>query len=232
MPDILAPTRVAFINAHPIQYFVPLYADLNRTPLNTAGNLRSNGRLGLGDEGDGRWRGNRDFRRGEWLKALSVAGDPLERLLRVTDFEVFRVDLEAALSRSDRAKGGRPPYDAVLMFKVLVLQTLCTLSDDQTEYQLKRPAVFHAVCRTHIARRRTGRQNDLVVSRPVARAGAAERLFARFDALPRAKGWLAVGGQIIDATVIEARRPRLTQTEKDTIKGGGFPAEWTPARRA
>jgi Transposase DDE domain len=57
-------------------------------------------------------------------------------------------------------------------------------------------------------------------------------LFARFDALLKAKGWLAMGGQIIDATVIEAPRPRLTQAEKDTIKGGGTPAEWTPARRA
>ncbi len=53
------------------------------------------------------------------------------------DFELFRAELEAALQRSDRAKGGRPPYDAVLMFKVLVLQTLYTLSDDQTEYQLR-----------------------------------------------------------------------------------------------
>jgi hypothetical protein len=41
-----------------------------------------------------------------------------------------------------------------------------------------------------------------------------------------------MGGQIIDATVIEARRPRLSQAEKDTIKGGGTPAEWEPARRA
>jgi transposase, IS5 family len=40
------------------------------------------------------------------------------------------------------------------------------------------------------------------------------------------------GGQIVDATVIEARRPRLTLAEKDTIKGGGVPADWTPARRA
>ena len=66
----------------------------------------------------------------------------------------------------------------------------------------------------------------------LARAGAAEQLFARFDALLRAKGWLAMGGQIVDATVIAARRPRLTQAEKDTIKGGGVPAEWKPARRA
>ena len=41
-----------------------------------------------------------------------------------------------------------------------------------------------------------------------------------------------MSGQIIDATVIEARRPHLTRAEKDTIKGGGTPAEWTPARRA
>jgi len=37
----------------------------------------------------------------------------------------------------------------------------------------------------------------------LARAGAAEKLFARFDALLREKGWLAMGGQIIDATVID-----------------------------
>ena len=62
----------------------------------------------------------------ERLKALSVSGDPLERLAQVVDFEPFREDLEKALLRSDRAKGGRPPYDAVLMFKVLVLQSLHT----------------------------------------------------------------------------------------------------------
>jgi len=73
----------------------------------------------------------------ERLEWLSAAGDPLERLAAVVDFELFRGELERALKRSDRAKGGRPPYDAVLMFKVLVLQTLYTLSDDQTEYQLR-----------------------------------------------------------------------------------------------
>jgi hypothetical protein len=72
----------------------------------------------------------------ERLKALSAAGDPLERLRAVVDFEPFRSDIEAALERGDRSRGGRPPYDAVLMFRILVLQTLYTLSDDQTEYQL------------------------------------------------------------------------------------------------
>lgn len=49
------------------------------------------------------------------------------------DFELFRPERDAALGRADRAKGGRPPYDAVLMFRILVLQTLYTLSDDQAE---------------------------------------------------------------------------------------------------
>jgi transposase, IS5 family len=43
----------------------------------------------------------------------------------VVDFEVFGGDLEAALSRSDRVRGGRPPYDPVLMFKVLVFLIGC-----------------------------------------------------------------------------------------------------------
>ena len=54
----------------------------------------------------------------ERYQALSKAGDPLERLGGVIDFEPFRYRLEKALKRSDGAKGGRPPHDPVLMFNV------------------------------------------------------------------------------------------------------------------
>ncbi len=47
----------------------------------------------------------------ERLRALSAAGDPLERLAAVVvDFELFRCEVEAALSRGDRGRGGRPAY--------------------------------------------------------------------------------------------------------------------------
>jgi hypothetical protein len=68
---------------------------------------------------------------------LSGAGDPLQRLASVVDFQVFRGVLDPALARSDRANGGRPPYDAVLMFKVLILQALYGLSDEPAEFQLR-----------------------------------------------------------------------------------------------
>jgi IS5 family transposase len=166
----------------------------------------------------------------ERLKALSAAGDPLERLAAVVDFEVFRADLDAALARSNRAKGGRPPYDAVLMFKVLVLQTLYTLSDDATEYQLKDRLSFMRFCGLKLHDPVPDAKTIWLYREQLTGAGAMDRLFGRFDAILREQGYLAMGGQIVDATVVEARRPRLNRAEKETIKGGGVPANWKPAR--
>lgn len=55
----------------------------------------------------------------------------------VLDFEVFRGPLIAALRRSACGKGGRPPFDPVMMFKILVLQALYSLSDQAAEFQIK-----------------------------------------------------------------------------------------------
>src|SRR5512138_1585587 len=101
----------------------------------------------------------------ERLKVLSAAGDPLERLAAVVDFELFRGELETALERSDRSKGGRPPYDAVLMFKALVLQTLYTLSDDATAYQLRDRLSFMRFCGLALHDPVLRRQDDLALSR-------------------------------------------------------------------
>ena len=68
------------------------------------------------------------------LSRLSDRGDQLEAFSRAVDFERFRPDLERAVAYSDGRKGGRPPIDPVLMFKVLVIQTINTLWDERTEY--------------------------------------------------------------------------------------------------
>ncbi len=54
---------------------------------------------------------------------------------RVIKWEKFRSVLNQGCRKEDTGKGGRPPYDVVMMFKILVLQQLYNLSDDQTEYQ-------------------------------------------------------------------------------------------------
>ena len=70
----------------------------------------------------------------ERLARLSGLGDQLEAFSQTVDFEVFRPDLEQALACSDGSKGGRPPFDPVLMFRIPVIQTLNNLSDERTEY--------------------------------------------------------------------------------------------------
>ena len=50
------------------------------------------------------------------------------------------------MPRADRAKGGRPPFDHVLMFKMLVLQSQNSLSDERTEFYLRDRLSPAAVC--------------------------------------------------------------------------------------
>ena len=71
------------------------------------------------------------------LSQLSRHGDPLEKLSVTVDFGMFRVDLANAFPRGDRSKGGRPPFDPVLKFKMLVLHALNGLSPEQTEFLVK-----------------------------------------------------------------------------------------------
>ena len=83
------------------------------------------------------------------------------------------------------------------MFKVLVLQTLYTLSDDQTEYQLRDRLSFMRFVGLALHDPVPDAKTIWLYREQLARVGAVERLFARFDEILRVKGWLAMGGQIV-----------------------------------
>lgn len=162
--------------------------------------------------------------------ALSAAGDPLERLAAVVDFEVFRGPLTAALRRSGRSKGGRPPFDPVLMFKILVLQALYSLSDEATEFQIKDRLSFQRFLGLGLDGTVPDATTVWLFRERLVKAKAIERLFARFDAALTDRGYLAMGGQIIDATVVPAPKQRNTEPEKAAIKEGRVPEDWSPAK--
>jgi len=128
-------------------------------------------------------------------------------------------------------KGGRPPYDAVLMFRVLVLQTLYTLSDDQTEYQLRDRLSFMRFVGLELHDAVPDAKTIWLYREQLKRAGAIDTLFRRFDAVLIHKGYLAMGGQIIDATIVAAPKQKLSEDEKAVIKAGGSPAGWSRAKR-
>lgn len=167
----------------------------------------------------------------ERLATLSAAGDPLERLSAVVDFALFRPALAAALSRSERSRGGRPPYDAVLMFKVLALQALYSLSDDAAEFQIRDRLSFMRFLGLGLCDRVPDAKTVWLFREQLVRAGAMEGLFARFDAALREAGYLAMGGQIIDATVVAAPRQKLTDEEKAVVRSGDTPPDCSKAKR-
>ncbi len=68
---------------------------------------------------------------------LSEIGNPLESILQVIDFELFRSTLESKLLNTDKkSNAGAKPFDVVLMFKILILQRYYGLGDKQVEYQI------------------------------------------------------------------------------------------------
>src|SRR4030067_1200527 len=59
--------------------------------------------------------------------------NPRERLNQAIEWESFRPVLGKIHEKTRKDNSGRKPYDCVLMFKVLILQALYNLSDDQME---------------------------------------------------------------------------------------------------
>ena len=167
----------------------------------------------------------------ERLKQLSAKGDELERLSQVVDFELFRADLEAAVPRADGSKGGRPAFDHVLMFKVLVLQANHNLSDERTEYLIKDRLSFMRFLGLGLADTVPDANTIWTFREALTRARIKDKtaiavLFQRFDDALSTSGFLAMGGQIIDASIVAAPKQRNSDGEKREIKAGRIPAEW------
>ena len=161
----------------------------------------------------------------ERLEDLSKQGDPLERLNWVIRWEKFRVTLRAIVERKDRAKGGRPPYDHILMFKVLVLQSLYNLSDDQVEYQIKDRLSFMRFLGLKLEDSVPDAKTVWLFREQLGERGVGE-LFKRLDCMLSEGGFLAYSGHIIDASIIEAPKHRVSSDEKEEIKGGEVSEGW------
>src|SRR5215210_2151768 len=165
------------------------------------------------------------------LRRLSDLGDQLEAFAAAVDFELFRPVLDAALAYADGAKGGRPPLDPVLMFKVLIIQAANGLSDERAEYLINDRLSFMRFLGLSLGDRVPDARTIWLFRERLTRAviegrPAIEVLFARFDEALRAAGYIAMSGQIVDATLVAAPRQRNTAAEKAEIKAGRIPAEW------
>jgi IS5 family transposase len=162
------------------------------------------------------------------LKRLSAVGDPLETMERVVDFEAFRPVLDVALAYADGSKGGRPPYDPVAMLKVLILAAQNNVSDARMEFLIRDRLSWLRFLGFDLGAPTPDANTIRLFRERLTQAGALDALFADFDRCLRTRGYLPMGGQIVDATLVAAPKQRNTVAEKAAIKEGKTGAEIWP----
>ena len=69
---------------------------------------------------------------------LNQMGDPLKALDQVVGWSVFKPTLAKELKKEKKRNAGRSlTFEPLLMFKILIFQSLYNLADAQTEYQIR-----------------------------------------------------------------------------------------------
>ena len=174
---------------------------------------------------------------GKRYAGLDAKNDPLARIAAVVSWELFGPRLEAIWRTPPgerKSKAGRKPWDALVMFRAIVLCELYNLSDDQVEFQLRDRLSFIRFLGLGLEDPVPDAKTVWLYREQLAQAGLVERLFDEFDGDLKARGWLAMGGQIVDASIVPVPKQRNGRDENATIKAGGTPEGWDdqPAKRA
>jgi IS5 family transposase len=163
------------------------------------------------------------------LAAITAKGDPLEMIARVVPFESFRAEIEAAVLRpvsEKKSAAGRKPIDVMVMFRMLVLQSLYNLSDEQAEYQVRDRLSFTRFLGLGIEDGIPDGTTLWLFRETLAKAGLIEKLFERFGQHLETKGYIARGGQMVDATIVPVPKQRNSREENDDVKAGKTPEAW------
>lgn len=162
----------------------------------------------------------------------SVAGKTtgILKLRDLIAWESFRALLEELTGYAGRdwSKGGKPPFDPVLMFKVLVLQKFHGLSDDATEEQIFDRSSFKNFLGLRIGDDIPDAKTLWDFKQRIEAEGreGGRRLFEAFGAILEGKGIIAREGSVVDASFVDAPRQRNDRDENQRIKQGERPEQF------
>ena len=119
------------------------------------------------------------------------------------------------------------------MFKTIILSALYNLSDDQVEHQIRDRLSFMRFLGLGLVDRVPDAKTVWLYREQLTQAGVIETLFETFDGHLKDQGYLAMGGQIIDASIVAVPKQRNSRKETAGIKAGETPECWQdkPAKR-
>ena len=160
------------------------------------------------------------------FKKLDEA-DKLIKFNQLVDWEVFRSDLEKVRFKPRKSNGGRKPFDVVLMFKMLVLQRLYNLSDDDLEFRVRDSYTFSRFIGISYDGVVPDSKTIWLFKEELGKQKLVKTLFYRFDEHLLELGYKPKGGQIIDASFVEVPKQRNSKEENAQIKLGEIPESFT-----
>ncbi|HSQ97794.1 MAG TPA: IS5 family transposase [Rickettsiales bacterium] len=163
------------------------------------------------------------------MEKLTKLGDPLEKLNEFIDWNIFKTPLLKAIENTttEPSKGGRPPFDRLMMFKALILQGLYNLSDDQLEYQIVDRASFKRFLEIKKSDKVPDSKTFWTFRELLIEKNVIEGMFKTFNELLDNAGVFANKGKMVDASFVEAPRQRNTREENKHIKQTGTaPEKW------
>ena len=157
----------------------------------------------------------------EACEKMSSIGNPLERIAKIVDFEMFRDTLEeGVLNRDKKSNAGAKPFDVVMMFKILVLQRYYGLGDTQIEYQILDRLSFKKFLGLESGDKVPDEKTVWAFRETLTSKGLVEKLFNQFRDYLEGKGLIMNEGKMIDASFTVAPRQRNTREENKMIKEG------------
>jgi len=165
------------------------------------------------------------------LQRIDKAGDPLATLEETIDWEIFRPTIEKARKKAKKSNAGPIGFDAILLFKILILQSLYNLSDEGLEYQILDRYSFSRFLGLHAASKVPDCTTIWRFRNDLANAGVVETLFSQFNAFLLEKGFRAQKGQIVDANIVSVPIQRNSREENQHIKTGIEPENWSNHKR-
>lgn len=168
------------------------------------------------------------------LEKLSKHGDPLERLNKVINWEIFLPILQELENTQRKSNAGAKPYSPLLMFKILILQRYYNLGDNQLEYQILDRLSFCRFLGLTLSDRVPDEKTVWDFRERLTNLKLDTKLFAVFHDKLEENELIAHEGKIIDASFIEMPRQRNSREENAHIKETGCaPEAWndTPNKK-
>jgi IS5 family transposase len=157
---------------------------------------------------------------------ISKMGDTFETLNATVDWEIFRPTLNAVFVKEAKGPGGRPPYDYVLMFKILILQQVYNLSDERTQYDILNRLDFRRFLGLDFCDTVPDEKTIWAFREQLAQSAVIFELFDVFKDVLKEKGLILKGGAMIDATIIPAPIQHMTKEEKEALSRDEEPESW------